>query len=106
MTELMLTGDSCSSIFRKPSPIAYTKYLQQCLDYLRTHPQYPTDVGLAYCVEPLRLGGIVMESFNHGSVETMQQMNEGKVKYLLKAFIGEFNDWEASLPPQARSESK
>lgn len=90
-----------SLLFRKPSPLTYTKYLHECAESLASDPQHQSDTMLVHRVQHLRIAEEVTRVFDHGSQEKLKEMDDSKIHVLLKALVRQLTDWQSSLPPSA-----
>lgn len=73
---------------------------------LRVNPEYPSDTAIVYKVELMRLCDDVTKSFDHGSSEIMREISDGRMQTLIKGLLNQLGDWQASLPQDARTDSK
>ena len=95
---------SCSLLFRKPSPLAYTPYLHECANSISVNPHQPSDATMIHYLLVLRSSDDVTKSFDHGSSAKMQAMPDERIQVLLKALSRQFNDWKNALPPSVLNE--
>lgn len=95
-----------SFLFRKPSALTYNKHLHKCIASLRADPQFPSDTQLIHFITQKHIAEQITRSFDQGSSEMMQKMDDGKIQVILKALVGQLNEWKSSLPPDALKDGK
>ena len=93
-------------MFRKHATLPYTAYLQECTATLRANPQFSSDTTIEYHVRVAHIGIDVTKVFDHGSMDAMQGIDDDRMEILVKILDRQLKDVEASLPPEARADSK
>lgn len=93
-------------LLRKPSPLRYTTYLHECALSLSKDPQHPSDLTLVYEIQHFRICEAATDAFDHGSRESMQEIDEAKIKVLTRTLMLQLNNCYSSLPPLLASDGE
>lgn len=97
-TALLTIYLSCLLLFRKPSTLVYTQYLDDCASSLATDPQYPCDEKLVYMVRQLHFAEQITHAFDQGSREKIRELSDDRINLVVKTLSRQLADWKASLP--------
>ncbi|KIW70790.1 hypothetical protein PV04_03030 [Phialophora macrospora] len=93
----------CLLLFRRPSMLPYSQYLEDCGSSLAADPQYCTDPTLIHMVRGMRVAEEATHTFDHGSRERIGELSDEKIEILVRALAKQTEEWRASLPPGAFS---
>ncbi|ETI23719.1 hypothetical protein G647_05524 [Cladophialophora carrionii CBS 160.54] len=88
-------------LFRRPSMLPYSQYLEDCASSLVTDPQYSTDPTLIHMVRSMRVAEETTHTFDHGSKEKIGELSDDKIQILVGALSKQTEEWRTSLPPGA-----
>jgi hypothetical protein len=89
---------SCSVLYRKQSPLMYSQYLEDCALSLCEDKRAPSDPTLIHYVRLLRISSDVYTTFDHGGQDNVHEMNDDKVRSLVKVLERQLAEWRSSLP--------
>lgn len=93
-------------VLRKPSPLKFTPYLDECALSLNKDPQYPSDLNLVHELQYFRVAEAVTEAFDHSSKDSVQDLGDGKIKILVRALVMQLDNSFSSLPAPVRTNRK
>ncbi|EXJ62419.1 hypothetical protein A1O7_02854 [Cladophialophora yegresii CBS 114405] len=85
-------------LFRRPSVLPYSQYLEDCASSLVTDPQYCSDPTLIHMVRSMRVAEETTHTFDHGSKEKIGELSDDKIQILVGALCKQTEEWRVSLP--------
>lgn len=85
-------------LFRKPSTLNYTQYLEDCAASLAADPQHCSDTTLIHSIRSLRIAEEITYTFDHGSKEKIGELTDEKIQILVRALSKQTEEWRSNLP--------
>lgn len=83
---------------RKPIALAYTAYLDECVSSIAAASQRRSDTILLYHIRALHIAEQAAKTFDQGSEEGVNDLNDDRLQILLKTFEKQIEDFRLALP--------